>query len=57
MEGAAQLMHQFAANCGRMMLFMESLRNIRTRHILQDSAAVPLFQVSITYLLYSGTQC
>ena len=52
MERAAQLMHQFSANCGRMMLFMESLRCIRTQHILQDSAAVPLSQVSHIYLLY-----
>ncbi len=45
-EQAAALIRQFSAHCGRMMLFMESLRCIRTQHTLQDSAAVPLSQVS-----------
>ncbi|BDA44284.1 probable Sacsin [Coccomyxa sp. Obi] len=47
-ERAAQLMDQFSQNCGRMMLFMQSLRCIRTNHILKDSsAATPLSQVSL----------
>ena len=39
-------MQQFSQNCGRMMLFMQSLRCIRISHILGDSsAATPLSQV------------